>query len=80
MAKFIEITPTICVNVDNVEWIESVNEGMSSVIRCRDKEYPCEVPYHLVIDLLQQSDSSDKHEKVMQKLDNYLSVAPVTVL
>jgi len=74
--KFIEISPTVCVNVDQVAWVAVSEDGFGSTVYVGEKEYPCDMPYQTIVTLLQQSDGT----KTMEKLDKYLNVATVTSL
>jgi hypothetical protein len=74
--KFIEITPTVCVNRDAISWISQSEDGLGSTIMVGDKEYPSDIPYTTLVNIIQKSDS----DSTMKKLDNYLSVATVTTL
>ena len=73
--KFLEITPTVTVNRDEICWVSSVDGGLSSTIYVGGKEYPSDMPYSILVNMLKQSDDGNK---TMQKLDDYLSVATVT--
>jgi len=71
--KFIEISKTVCVNRDSIAWVASKDDGLTSVIFLGGKEYPSDIPYQILVDMLQQVDDNP----VMKKLDNYLSVATI---
>ena len=74
--QFIEISQTVTVNCNEIAWVSSEDGGMSSIICVGSKEYPSDIPYNSLVNMLQNS-GSDKN-KTMQKLDDYLSVATVT--
>lgn len=74
--KFIEISNTVCANLNQIEWIASAQQGFGSTICINGKEYPSDIPYKTLISIIQSSDE----QKTMQKLDNYLSNATVTAL
>ena len=73
--QFIEISPTVTVNRDEIAWVASNDEGLSSTIYVGGKEYPSDIPYATLVNILQQSESDEN--KTMNKLDRYLSVASV---
>ena len=74
--KFIELSPNVCANVDFIEYIASENDGNSSLVHMRGKDYKCVVPYRTMIGLVQDENA----ERAMKKLDKYLDYAPVTAL
>jgi hypothetical protein len=69
--KFLEISKTVCVNKDSIAWVSSADNGISSIIFVGGKEYPSDIPYQILVDMLQQN------EPTMEKLDKYLSVATI---
>ena len=70
---FIEISKTVCVNRDSIAWVAEKDNGITSVIFVGGKEYPSDIPYQILVDMLQRSEENP----VMKKLDNYLSVATI---
>lgn len=74
--SFIKISNTVCVNIKEIAWVSSDQEGLSSIIFVGGKEYPSDIPYQTLVSMLQGSSEN----KTMDKLDKYLSVAGVTSL
>ena len=74
--KFIEISNTVCANLSQIEWIANAQEGFGSTICIGGKEYPSDVPYKTLVQIIQSSDG----DVTMKKLDNYLSNVTHTAL
>ena len=53
--KFIEISNRTCVNVDEIAWITSSEDGFSCSVYVGDKEYPCDVPYVSFVMMVQEA-------------------------
>ena len=74
--KFIEISNTVCANLSQIEWIANDQDGFGSMICIGGKEYPSDIPYKTLVQIIQSSDG----DATMKKLDNYLSNATITAL
>jgi hypothetical protein len=74
--KFIQLSPVVTVNVNEISWIASSDDGMGCTIFIGGKEFPSDIPYNSILNIIQQIDDS----KTMEKLSNYLDVATVTTL
>ena len=72
--KFIDLSTTVSVNADFVEYVASENNGATCIVYFSNKEYPCALPYLTVLRFLKE----EPDNKTMSKLDKYLSVATVT--
>ena len=70
--QFIEITNSVCVNKSSISWVSRREDGFS-LIFVGGKEYPSDIPYDILVDMLQ----NEEENSTMKKLDNYLSVATI---
>ena len=64
---FIQITPDMYVNKNMIEWISSVDGGISSKVGFGGREYPSNIPFSSLMSLLK--------DEVNSKLDAFLSEA-----
>ena len=55
--KFIEVSPSVCVNVDKIDWVQKTDEGLSCTISVSGKEYPSDIPYDSFINMIQHADA-----------------------
>ena len=72
--KFIEISSTVCVNVGQIAWVSSRDDGLSSLLFVGGKEYPSDIPYKTILALINET------SKVEEKLDKYLDVATIQTI
>ena len=70
---FIELTPTVCINTDMVEWVAKSPSGYGCIVCCGGKEYDTEIPYETITAMLKGS--TQENTSLMQKLDAVLSTA-----
>jgi hypothetical protein len=55
--KFLEISLTATVNIDQISWIEKLDGGLSCIVCVGEKEYPCDIPYNSLLNMLKQSEA-----------------------
>jgi hypothetical protein len=58
--RFLEISKRVCINVDEICWVENSEDGLTCTIYAGDREYPCEIPYNALVNMLKQADAPEK--------------------
>lgn len=60
--KFIEINNKTCVNVDEICWVLSSEDGLSCTVCVGEKEYSCDTPYNSFVMIIQQGSIDKGHD------------------